>query len=260
MGDDRIMDVPQNAFKAALARGERQIGLWSSTCSNYVAEAIAGCGFDWIVIDAEHSPNDVMGILGQLQAMVGGTATPVVRPAWNDPVLFKRLLDIGAQTLLVPFIQTADEARAAVAAMRYPPRGIRGVATATRAGRFGRVADYFAKAEKQLCLLVQVETKSAVDRLEAIAAVDGVDGVFIGPSDLAAACGHLGNPAHPEVQAVIADALKRLQAVGKPAGILTSVEAEAQRYIAMGFTFVAVGADTGLLVRGGEALAKKFKS
>lgn len=254
------MDVPVNAFKAAIARGERQIGLWSSTCSNYVAEAIAGCGFDWIVIDSEHAPNDVMGILGQLQAMAGGTATPVVRPYWNDPVLFKRLLDIGAQTLLVPFVQTAEEARAAVAATRYPPRGIRGVATATRAGRFGRVSDYFAKAEKQICLLVQVETKSAVDNLDAIAAVDGVDGVFIGPSDLAAALGHIGNPAHPEVQAVIADALKRLQAKGKPAGILTSAEAEAQRYVAMGFTFVAVGADIGLLVRGGEALAKKYKS
>jgi 4-hydroxy-2-oxoheptanedioate aldolase len=254
------IDMPRNAFKHALAAGKPQIGLWSSLCSNVVAEVIAGCGFDWILVDTEHSPNELPGIMSQLQALAGGTATPVVRPAWNDVVLIKRILDVGATSILVPFVQNADEARRAVAATRYPPAGIRGVATTTRAGRFGRIKDYLKKANDEICVLVQVETKTALDNLESIAAVDGVDGVFIGPSDLAAALGHLGNPAHPDVQAAISDAVKRLKAKGKPAGILTSVEADAKRYLAEGYQFVAVGTDMGLLARGGEALAAKFKS
>jgi 4-hydroxy-2-oxoheptanedioate aldolase len=254
------IDMPRNAFKHALAAGRPQIGLWSSLCSNVVAEVIGGCGFDWILVDTEHSPNELPGIMSQLQALAGGTATPIVRPAWNDVVLIKRILDIGASSLLVPFVQNAEEARKAVAATRYPPAGIRGVATTTRAGRFGRIKDYLHKANDEICVLVQVETKTALDNLEAIAAVDGIDGVFIGPSDLAAALGHLGNPAHPDVQAAISGAVKRLRAKGKPAGILTSVEADAKRYLAEGYTFVAVGTDMGLLARNGEALAAKFKS
>lgn len=254
------LEMPRNAFKRALAEGRPQIGLWSSLCSNITAEIIAGCGFDWIVVDTEHSPNEVPDVFGQLQAMARGTATPVVRPAWNDAVLIKRLLDIGSTALLIPFVQSAQEAKAAVAATRYPPAGIRGVATSTRASSFARVKDYLQKANDEICVLVQVETKTALDRLDEIAAVDGVDGVFIGPSDLAAALGHLGNPAHPEVQAAISGAVKRLRAKGKAAGILTSVEAEARHYLAEGFTFVAVGSDVGLLARGGEALARKFKS
>jgi 4-hydroxy-2-oxoheptanedioate aldolase len=253
------IDMPRNAFKHALGAGRPQIGLWSSLCSNVVAEVIAGCGFDWVLVDTEHSPNELPGIMSQLQALAGGTATPVVRPAWNDIVLIKRILDIGATSILVPFVQNADEARKAVAATRYPPAGIRGVATTTRAGRFGRIKDYLRKANDEICVLVQVETKTALDNLESIAAVDGVDGVFIGPSDLAAALGHLGNPAHADVQAAISDAVKRLKAKGKPAGILTSVEADAKRYLAEGYMFVAVGTDMGLLARGGEALAAKFK-
>ena len=254
------IEMPRNAFKHALAAGKPQIGLWSSLCSNVVAEVIAGCGFDWVLVDTEHSPNEPPGIMSQLQALAGGTATPIVRPAWNDIVLIKRILDIGATSILVPFVQNADEARKAVAATRYPPAGIRGVATTTRAGRFGRIKDYLKRANDEICVLVQVETKTALDNLESIAAVDGVDGVFIGPSDLAAALGHLGNPAHPDVQAAISDAVKRLKAKSKPAGILTSVEADAKRYLAEGYTFVAVGTDMGLLARGGEALAAKFKS
>lgn len=254
------MEMPRNAFKHALAAGQPQIGLWSSLCSNIVGEIIAGCGFDWILIDTEHSPNELPGIFSQLQSMSGGTATPIVRPAWNDPVLIKRILDIGAATILVPFVQNAEEAKKAVAATRYPPAGIRGVATTTRAGRFGRIKDYLRKANDEVCVLVQVETKTALDNLESIAAVEGVDGVFIGPSDLAAALGHLGNPAHPDVQGAISDAVKRLKSKGKAAGILTSVEADAKRYLAEGYTFVAVGTDMGLLARNGEALAAKFKS
>jgi len=250
--------MPINAFKAALARGELQIGLWSSLCSPIAAEIIAHSGFDWILIDTEHSPNEPPAVLAQLQAMQTGTATPIVRPAWNDPVLLKRLLDIGVQAVLVPFVQNAEEAAKAVAACRYPPVGMRGITTSGRGGRYGRVADYLKRADGEISVLVQVETAEALSQLEAIASVDGVDGVFIGPADLSASLGHIGNPGHPEVQAAIQDAVKRLTAVGKPAGILTASEADAQRYIEWGYRFVAVGSDLGLLVRGADTLAKAF--
>lgn len=254
------MDLQRNAFKHAIAAGQLQIGLWSSLCSNIAAEIIADSGFDWILLDSEHSPNEIPGLLSQLQAVARGTATPIVRPAWNDAVLAKRCLDIGAQTLLFPYVQNAEEARRAVAATRYPPQGIRGVAVATRAGRYGRVPGYLTKANDEICVLVQVETRVALSELEAIAKVEGVDGVFIGPSDLAASLGHLGNPQAPEVQKAIEEAVSRLKALGKPAGILTANEEEARRYIDWGFLFVAVGADVGLLARNADALAKKFKS
>jgi 4-hydroxy-2-oxoheptanedioate aldolase len=254
------MDLPRNAFKHALAAGKLQIGLWSSLCSNISAEVIADAGFDWILLDTEHSPNEVPGLLAQLQALARGTATPVVRPAWNDAVLTKRVLDIGAQSVLLPYVQNVEEARRAVASTRYPPGGIRGVAAAARASRYGRVTDYLKKADSEMCVLVQVETRAALDQLEAIAAVEGVDGVFIGPSDLSASFGHVGNPQHPEMQKTLEDAVRRLKAVGKPAGILTTYEDEARRYIGWGYLFVAVGSDIGLLARGAEALAKKFKT
>lgn len=253
------MPMPQNAFKRALRDGRQQIGLWSSIASPLGAEIIAGCGFDWIVVDTEHSPSEVPDVLAQLQAMATSATMPVVRPAWNDAVLIKRILDLGALSLLIPFVQDAEEARRAVAACRYPPAGIRGVATAARASRFGRIKEYLQRANDEICILVQVETRAALGNIEAIAAVEGIDGVFIGPSDLAAALGHLGNPGHAEVQNAILEALARLKAVRKPAGILTPVEADAQRYLAEGFMFVAVGSDTGLLARGGEALAQRFK-
>jgi 2-keto-3-deoxy-L-rhamnonate aldolase RhmA len=254
------MELPRNAFKHAIASGKLQVGLWSSLCSNIAVDAVADSGFDWILLDTEHSPNEVPGLLSQLQAGAGGTASLIVRPAWNDAVLVTRVLDIGAQSILVPYVQNAEEARRAVASVRYPPTGIRGVAAAARASRYGRVKDYLKKADAEICLLVQVETRAALDQLEAIAAVEGVDGVFIGPSDLSASFGLIGNPQHAEVQKALQDAVTRLKQVGKPAGILTTNEDEARRYIDWGYTFVAVGSDVGLLVRNADALAKKFKA
>jgi 4-hydroxy-2-oxoheptanedioate aldolase len=253
------MDLPRNAFKHALAAGKLQIGLWSSLCSNIGAEIISDSGFDWILLDTEHSPNEIPGLLSQLQALQRGPTTPIVRPAWNDPVLIKRVLDIGAQSVLLPYVQTPEEARRAVAAVRYPPAGIRGVAATPRASRFGRVKDYLRKADAEMCVLLQVETRAAFDQLEAIAAVEGVDGIFIGPADLSASFGHLGNPQHPEMQNHLEQAARRLKAAGKPAGILTGNEDEARRYIDWGYTFVAVGTDTVLLARAADSLASKFK-
>ncbi len=253
------MELNRNAFKHALAAGQLQIGLWSSLCSNITAEIISYSGFDWLLLDTEHSPNEIPGLLSQLQAVSRGTATPIVRPAWNDTVLIKRILDIGAQSLLVPFVQNPEEARRAVAATRYPPSGVRGTAGNARGSRFGRVTDYLKKANDEICLLVQVETRSALDQIEAIAKVDGVDGVFIGPSDLAASLGHIGDMQHPEVQKAIEEAARRLKAVGKPPGILTANEDEARKYIGWGYKFVAVGSDVGLLAKSADTLAKKFK-
>jgi 4-hydroxy-2-oxoheptanedioate aldolase len=253
------MDLPRNAFKHAIAAGQLQIGLWCSLCSNIAVDIVRDAGFDWLLLDTEHSPNEVPDILGQLQAAIGGTATPIVRPAWNDTVLIKRFLDIGAQTLLVPYVQNAEEAKRAVEAVRYPTRGVRGVAVASRASRYGRVTDYLKKADSEICLLVQVETQSALAQLEAIASVEGVDGVFIGPSDLSASLGYVGNPAHPEPQKAMQDAVTRLKKLGKPAGILTGNDEEIRRYISWGYTFVAVGSDIGLL-RTADTLAKKYKS
>jgi 4-hydroxy-2-oxoheptanedioate aldolase len=249
-----------NAFKHALAEGKLQVGLWSSLCSNIAAEIISDSGYDWILLDTEHSPNEIPDLVQQLQAVQRGTATPIIRPAWNDAVLAKRCLDIGAQTLLFPYVQNAEEAKRAVASTRYPPQGIRGVSVAARASRYGRVPGYLGKANDEICVLVQVETREALKELEAIAKVPGVDGVFIGPSDLAASLGHLGNPAHADVQAAIHDAVTRLKALGKPAGILTGVDEEIRRYIDWGYLFVAVGSDIGLLGKNADALAKKYKS
>jgi 4-hydroxy-2-oxoheptanedioate aldolase len=254
------MDLPRNAFKHAIAAGRLQIGLWCSLCSNIGVDIVRDCGFDWLLLDTEHAPNEIPDLLSQLQAVEGGTATAIVRPAWNDNVLVKRCLDIGARALLVPYVQNPEEAKSAVAAIRYPPAGVRGVAAASRASRYGRVSCYLKTADTEICLLVQVETRSALDQLEAIASVEGIDGIFIGPSDLSASFGHIGNPAHPDVQKALEDAVRRLRAIGKPAGILTGNEEEARRYIGWGYTFVAVGSDIGLLGRGADALAKKFKA
>jgi 4-hydroxy-2-oxoheptanedioate aldolase len=251
--------LPPNAFKAALRERRPQIGLWSSLCSNLVAELLARTGYDWIVIDSEHAPNDPIDVLHQLQAMTGGSAEPMVRVQWNDPVLIKRILDVGGRTLLVPFVQSAEEARHAVAATRYPPGGIRGVSVAPRANYFGRVPGYLLNAERDICIIVQLETRTALGELEAIAAVDGIDGLFIGPSDLAADLGHLGNNAHPDVQGTIADACRRIVAAGKPAGILAPVEADARRFFQMGFTYVAIGSDVGLLASASASLLARMR-
>jgi 4-hydroxy-2-oxoheptanedioate aldolase len=253
------MNALVNPLKHALRAGRPQIGIWSSLANHVAVEIVAGAGFDFLVLDTEHAPNELPMVQSQLQAAVGGTAAPVVRPAWNDPVLFKRLLDIGVQSFIVPMIQSAEEARRAVAATRYPPAGIRGVSVATRANRYGRVKDYLHLANAEICLHLQLETRAALRSLEAIAAVEGVDGLFIGPSDLAADLGHLGDSGHPEVRAAIEDALIRIRKAGKVAGILAPVEADARRWLELGATFVAVGSDLGLLARQSEALAAKFK-
>ncbi len=253
------MEMPVNAFKKALKEGKPQVGLWSTLCSSMGIEGVASSGFDWLLMDTEHSPNELPGLVSQLQAAKGGTASPVVRPAWNDPVLIKRLLDIGFQSILIPFVQTPEEARKAVEATRYPPHGIRGVSTSARASNYGRVTDYLKKANDQICVLVQVETTEALARIDEIAAVDGVDGVFIGPSDLAASMGHLGNFQHPDVQNAISNAIKPIRKAGKAGGYLTGNEEESKKRFAEGFQFVAVGTDFGLLVRNADALAKRFK-
>jgi 4-hydroxy-2-oxoheptanedioate aldolase len=253
------MNLPENSFKRALARGTPQIGLWSSLSSNYTVEVIAGAGFDWILLDSEHSPADIENLLTQLQAAAPYPTHPVVRIPWNDMVTIKRVLDIGAQSLLVPYVSTADEAKAAVSFTRYPPAGVRGVAGTTRATRFGRIPDYARRAHEEICVLVQVETQQALENIEAIAAVDGVDGIFVGPADLHASLGHVGETANPKVKPLIDDAIRRIRKKGKAPGILTPNEADARHWLECGALFVAVGADVGILARGAEALAAKFK-
>jgi len=252
--------LPVNSFKRALREDRPLIGFWSSLCSNLSVEILAGAGFDWVLLDMEHAPNEVPLLVSQLQAMFGATAAPVVRPAWNDLVLIKRVLDAGAQNLLVPYVQTADEARAAVAATRYPPQGLRGVATTHRANRFGRTKDYFQRANEEMCVLVQVETRTTLQNIETIAVVEGVDGLFIGPSDLSASLGYLGDSRHPDVRAAIEDAGRRIRKAKKASGILAPVEEDARHWLAEGFTAVAVGGDAAMLARQTEELAARFKS
>jgi 4-hydroxy-2-oxoheptanedioate aldolase len=254
------MKLPENRFKRALKEGRQQIGLWCTLSSAYAAEVVAGSGFDWLLFDTEHSPSNVETVLGLLQAVSAYDVSPIVRPASNDTVLIKRFLDIGVQTLLIPYVQSAEEARSALAAIRYAPDGVRGVSALTRATRFGRVEDYARRAADELCLLVQIETEQALNELEAIAAVDGVDGVFIGPADLAASLGHVGDQGHPDVKAAVEDAVRRIRACGKPAGILTGDTAFAQRCIEIGTTFTAVGVDVGILARSTEKLALQFQA
>jgi 4-hydroxy-2-oxoheptanedioate aldolase len=253
------MELPRNAFKHSLKASQAQIGLWSSLSSSYSVEVIAGAGFEWILLDMEHSPNDLESLLTQLQAAAPYPTHAVVRVPWNDMVAMKRILDVGAQSFLVPYVCTADEARAAVAHTRYPPKGVRGVAGTTRASRFGRIKDYARRAHEEICVLVQVETQAALDNIEAICAVDGVDGVFIGPADLHASMGYVGEIANPKVKPVIDDAIRRIRKAGKAPGILTPSEEDARRWLDCGALFVAVGADVGILARGAEALAAKFK-
>ena len=254
------MELPQNPFKRALQAGRAQIGLWSSLSSNYSVEVIAGAGFDWLLLDTEHSPNDLESLLTQLQAAAPYPTHPVVRVPWNDMVMIKRVLDIGAQSLLVPYVSTPEEAAAAVSYTHYPPVGVRGVAGTTRASRFGRVKDYATRAHEEICLLVQLETQRALDNLEAICAVEGVDGVFIGPADLHASLGHTGQIANPQVKPLIDEAIRRIRKCGRAPGILTPSEADAHHWLDCGALFVAVGADVGILARGAESLAAKFKS
>ncbi|RDK08120.1 4-hydroxy-2-oxoheptanedioate aldolase [Cupriavidus lacunae] len=254
------MDIPRNTFKAAIKEGRVQIGLWVGLADPYAAEALAATGYDWLLIDGEHAPNDVRRILAQLQAVAPYPVHPVVRPVIGDVPLIKQILDVGAQTLLVPVVETAEHAAEMVAATRYPPRGIRGVGSAlARSSRWNQVDNYLHKADAEMCVLVQVETTKGLSNLDAIAATEGVDGVFFGPADLSASMGHLGNPAHPDVQRAILDGIETVRRTGKAPGILTADNALALRYIEAGALFVAVGVDTTLLVRAAKYLAATFK-
>lgn len=254
------MPAPQNQFKQRLHAGERQIGLWLSLADPYAAELIAGAGFDWLVIDGEHAPNDLRSTLAQLQALSTHTVSAVCRPPVGESWMIKQLLDIGCQTILVPMVETAEQAKDLVRAVKYPPHGIRGVgAGLARASRFNAIPDYLVTADEQTCLLVQLETLAGLDQLEAIAAVDGVDGIFIGPADLAADMGYLGRPGHAEVQARVEDAITRIVATGKAAGILTSDQQLARRYLELGARFVAVGSDIGLIGTAARHLAAAYR-
>jgi len=248
-----------NPFKAALAARQPQVGFWLSMASPYLSEVAATANFDWLLIDGEHAPNDLRGTLAQLQAVAPYRAQPVVRAVQGDTALIKQLLDIGAQNLLIPMVDSAEQASALAAATRYPPQGIRGVGSAVgRASRWSARSDYLAVADDEICLLVQAETTTALANLPAICSIDGVDGVFIGPADLAASMGHRGNPGHPEVQAAIEAAIKTIVASGKAAGTLTSDVALARRYLELGCTFVAVGVDVLVFAGAARRLRAEF--
>jgi 4-hydroxy-2-oxoheptanedioate aldolase len=254
------MPASTNTFKQALAAGRAQIGLWLALANGYSAEICADAGFDWLLIDGEHAPNDIPLILSQLQAISPSRSHAVVRLPVGDPVLIKQVLDIGAQSILIPMIETADQALTMVRASRYAPEGFRGVGAAlARASRFNRIPDYLQSANSEICVLAQVESRAGLANLDAIAATEGIDGVFIGPADLAADMGHLGRPGAPEVQEAVEAALRRIQELGKRAGILTSDQKFARRYLDLGATFVAVGNDVGLLANAARALLDKFK-
>ncbi len=247
-----------NEFIAALHQGRPQIGLWQALALPYTAEICAGAGYDWLLFDGEHAPNTAQTLLAQLQAVARFPVHAIARVPEGNQVFIKQYLDIGFSTLLVPVVESAEQAAAIVAATRFPPRGIRGVASATsRASGFGADASYLATAHEKTGVIVQIETRAGLDNLEAIAAVDGVDALFIGPSDLSAALGYLGAPRHPEVQAVIADAIARIREVGKPCGIFALDAEDAQAKIAAGVSFLSVGTDIGVLAGGAKALRAK---
>ena len=254
------MKQPHNAFKAGLARREAQIGLWLSLADAYVAEMVATAGFDWLLIDAEHAPNDLRSVLAQLQAVAPYPVSAVVRPVQGDTALIKQYLDAGVQSLLVPMVHTAEQAIVVVAATRYAPRGSRGLGGAmSRVTRWSRVEGYVAHAHDEICVLVQAESKEAMANLEAIAAVDGVDGVFFGPADLSASMGYLGQPEHPDVLAAIDAGIATVLAAGKAPGIIDIDPKVAERYLKAGALFVAVGVEADLLIRAAAELAKRFK-
>ncbi|MXQ06909.1 hypothetical protein GQ651_03520 [Alphaproteobacteria bacterium GH1-50] len=255
------MPVPVNRLKAALAAGECQMGLWLAMAHPTSAEIASKAGFDWCLIDGEHAPNDIPLILEQLRAMGGGQATPVVRLPVGDPMLVKRTLDLGVQSLVVPMINTVDEARAMVRATRYPPEGMRGVGAAmARAANFGEITDVVTTANDQICLFVQAESREALANLDEISALDGIDGVFLGPADLAADMGHPGNPAAEEVQAALRDAVARIARAGKAAGIIDFNPEKAAAWVRAGARFVAVGGDVSILARGIRAAAAEAAS
>jgi 2-dehydro-3-deoxyglucarate aldolase len=259
MTHDRPYTAFPNSFREALKKRERLIGVWCSLGNPISTEVLGLAGFDWILLDGEHAPNDVLSLIPQLMALKDSPSAPVVRPAWNDTVLIKRLLDAGFHNFLIPFVQSAEEAKAAVAATRYPPEGVRGVSVAQRSNKYGTVPDYFRTVNANISVVVQIENGAGVDAAAEIAAIDGVDGLFIGPSDLAAAMGHLGNPSHPDVQAAMAKVFAAAEKAGKASGILAPVEADARRYMDQGVGMVAIGSDLGAFRAATLALRDKYR-
>jgi 2-dehydro-3-deoxyglucarate aldolase len=249
-----------NSFKRDLLAGKKLIGCWSSLSNAITTEVLGVAGFDWILLDGEHSPNDMSTYIPQLMALKDSVSAPVVRPSSNNPVELKRLLDAGFYNFLVPFVESVEEARKAVLATRYPPQGMRGVSVSQRSNRYATVADYFKGANDQMCVMVQIESAKGVAAAADIAALDGVDCLFVGPSDLAAGLGHLGNANHADVQAAIAAVFAAAKAAGKPSGILAPVEVDARRYLAQGATFVGVGSDLGLFRNATQTLRDKYLS
>jgi len=255
------MKIPQNNFKRALLAEEKQIGLWSALADGYGAEICAGAGFDWLLLDGEHAPNHLRTLLEQLQAVAPYAVHPVVRPVNDDRALIKQLLDIGVMSFLVPMVESASQAEAIVAATRYPPRGVRGVgAGLARASRWGRIPDYMQEAESEICILVQVESRAGIENLDEIAAVEGVDGVFIGPADLAADMGRVGGLADTDVRALVERSIRRIRKFGKAAGTLAIGTKLASEMLTQGCTFVAAGVDSTLLARAADQLAASLKS
>ncbi|MBY5356070.1 4-hydroxy-2-oxoheptanedioate aldolase [Rhizobium leguminosarum] len=254
------MPAPKNTFKTALAERRPQIGLWLALANSYTAEILGGAGYDWLLIDGEHAPNDIPLMTAQMQALKGSPSHPVIRAPIGEVWILKQILDIGAQTVLVPMIESGEQARAMVRAVRYPPHGVRGVGAAlARASAFNRIPDYLQTANDEVCLLLQIESRAGLAALDDIATTDGVDGVFIGPADLAADMGHLGRPGDSEVQQAVEAALIRIQSYGKAAGILTADQSLAKRYLELGATFVAIGNDVGLLANGASRLLSDFQ-
>ncbi|MFO1311079.1 MAG: aldolase/citrate lyase family protein [Burkholderiales bacterium] len=251
-----------NAFHRLLAgrAAKTPIGTWVMSASPIVAEAVGTAGFDWGVLDMEHTPIDYMGLVHLLQAVGNTPMAPVVRVPWNDAVTVKRVLDAGAQTLLFPFVQDAAEAARAVASTRYPPEGVRGMAGMSRASRFGTTPDFMRSANRTICVVVQLETTQAIARLEEIAATPGVDALFVGPGDLSGSMGHAGNPTHPEVMDAMAGAARRAGATGKPVGTVGGTPEVVARYREIGYDYVAIASDLGLLMRASQAAVQALRS
>jgi len=247
-----------NLFKRDLRAGKTLIGCWVSLANPITTEILGLAGFDWLLLDGEHSPNELGSFIAQLMALKDSRSAPIVRPQWNDAVLIKRLLDSGFYNFLIPCVDTADQARSAVAATRYPPRGIRGVSVSMRGNRYGTVKDYHQISDDNISVVVQIESPRSVENIDAICRTEGVDAVFVGPSDLAAGYGHLGDPGHPEVQAAMRTVYERARACGKAVGTLAPVEADARRYLGMGATMVGVGSDQGVFRAGTQALRDRY--
>ncbi len=250
--------LTKNLFKARLGK-QQQIGFFATLGTPSLTELLSGCGFDWALIDTEHSPIETPDVIDHLRAIEGAGIPALVRPAWNDMVLIKRILDQGAQTLLIPYVETAEEARAAVSYTRFPPKGVRGVSGSSRSANYGLTPGYFANAEAEICVIVQIESTGALARIEDIASVEGVDAVFIGPSDLAASMGHIGNPQHPEVQAAIDDGFRRLKAMGKATGYLSGNEDEFRRRLAQGVDFISFATDAVIARNAALSLLGRLK-